>query len=127
MFFSLPPTMTFEANVWSSMVITWLAPIANATFSMVNEGMTKPSFTIWGIVMLPAEVLTISNLTVSLAFSTSTFKTFAVEAPAKLKAPCICAIILPAMRVAKTRVKIFFINYRLLLFLLIIYLIETFG
>ena len=108
MFFSSPLTVTCEAKVWSAIVITWFAPIVKATSLMVKEGITKLSFVIFGRVMFPVEALVISNFTVSLAVFTSVVNTCAVEAPAKFNVPCICAIILFAIKVAKTSVKNFF-------------------
>ena len=59
--------------------------------------------------MLPAVILDISNFTVSLTFSIYVVITFTDETPAKCNAPCIWAIRLPAKKVAKARVRIFFI------------------
>ena len=97
--FSLPSTVTLEVKGWSAKVMTW---------SIVKEGMVAIPF-MAGSVMLPAVMLAISNFTVSLTFSIFVVITFTDETPAKCNAPCIWAIRLPATRVAKARVRIFFI------------------
>ena len=106
--FSLPSTVTLEVKGWSAKVMTWFWPIVKATLPIVKEGMVAIPF-MAGSVMLPAVMLAISNFTVSLAFSIFVVITFTDETPAKCNAPCIWAIRLPAKKVAKARVRIFFI------------------
>lgn len=60
------------------------------------------------------------TLLVVLGFSIFVVNTFTDEAPAKRNAPCICAMILPAISVAKIRVKISSYNPKILMYVLLL-------
>ena len=78
---------------------------------MVNEGMVCIPF-MAGRVMCPVAMSVISKSMVSLGLSLLVDETDILDAPTNFMGPCICPIIVVAMKRAARRVKNFFIVLR---------------
>ena len=90
---------------------------------MVNDGIVCIPF-ISGRVMLPDSMPFIANNIVSLGLSLLIVETVIFDAPTNFIGPCICAMIVVAVRTANKRVKIRFIKrVVIILFVYIIFLL----
>lgn len=82
---------------------------------MVNDGIVCIPF-MAGRVMLPDSMPFIANNIVSLGLSMFIVDTLIFEAPTNFIGPCICAMIVVAVRTANKRVKILFIKRVVIIF-----------